>query len=423
MKNDKNKLYQQRTDLLQHRADDLDAATKAYDSGDTAAYNAAMEKVKGYNAQLETVNGLIAECEKKFPGGEPGHDPGEAFSRTAKSGTALVNSMRGSEQYANAWIKAMREGIRVDRGSGIEDLKPLYEVESAVKALTLGGGATPGEDGGFLAPMDFENKVALLLKEHVDLSTLVNTEAVNVNTGWRAVETSAARTKLRKVGEMGTIEAGAQPSFRRVVYNCEKYAEMLPVSNELLADASGLLSYLAAWWAPKLILTKNDLIISALNELDYAPLAGATAAEQMKALKTLINTGLNTAHKKRSSILANSFGYNLMDCWTDDNGRAVLVPDPKGGDFDRFKNRPVISADPDEIPDVTVGSKTYTPLYVGDFKSFGTLFLRNGTRIRSTDIGGKAWETDSTEIRVTARMDFQTVDEKAVKNSGFEVTA
>ena len=46
--NDLNKLKTKRNDLLQQRADALDAATKKYSDGDMTGYNADMEKVKGY---------------------------------------------------------------------------------------------------------------------------------------------------------------------------------------------------------------------------------------------------------------------------------------------------------------------------------------------------------------------------------------
>ena len=49
---DKNKLLQKRNDLQQRRADELETATKAYDSGDKTGYDAAMAKVKGYNTDL-----------------------------------------------------------------------------------------------------------------------------------------------------------------------------------------------------------------------------------------------------------------------------------------------------------------------------------------------------------------------------------
>lgn len=410
-----NTLKSKRNDLLQQRADALESAAKAYEIGNMTGYEADMAKVKSFNTDLEKLSGLIAETEKEFDVGSI--DP-TAAARNGFAGKALVDTIRGTEKYADAWLEAVRKGISPDKGVGMKSLEPLYEAENALKALSIGGGATPGEDGGFLVPIDFDNAVNELMKEYVDLSQLVNVEHVKVNSGWRVVDTAGTRTALTKVAEMGEIKEGQKPSFKQVKYSCEKFGDKVIVSNELMADAKGLISYLAAWWAPKFVLTKNALILQKLNALDFSALAGATDAEQIKALKTLLNTGLNTAHSKRATILTNAFGYDAMDNWVDGNGRPLLVPDLKNGGPDKFKARPVIYADSDLIPPVEQGEKTYNPMYVGNFKAFCTLFLRQGIRIRSTDIGGSAWDTDTTEIRCTCRMDCQTVDDAAVKSTG-----
>lgn len=415
---DKNKLLQKRYDLQQTRADHLQVATKAYDAGDMTGYNAAMEKVTDCNKQLEALTNLIAECEKEFAAGDPkGKDAGE--TRAAQAGSDLVNTIRGTEKYASAWLEAIKKGIHPDKGFGADSLAPLYDAERAAKAMTIGGGDSVGMDGGFLVPIDFDNKVNQLMKEYIDLSTLVTVERVNVNSGWRVVDSTGTRTPLALVDEMGEINPGSQPAFTKLVYDCKKYAAKLIVSNELMADASGLMDYLAGWWAPKYVLTKNSLIMALLTSLDYAALTGATDAEQIKSMKTLMNTGLNTAHSKRATILTNASGYNVMDGWADTTGRPMLIPDPKGGDFSRFKGRPVMYADDDLIPNAEDDAH---PFFVGDFKAFARMFLRQGARIRSTDIGGAAWDTDSTEIRCTCRMDCRIMDAAAVKYTGVAAT-
>lgn len=414
---DLNALKIKRNDLLQQRADALETATKKYSAGDMTGYNTDMETVKGFNGQLETLNGLITEAEKSF-GGEGGMLPGGVDDRNAKAGVALVDAIRGTEKYASAWLESIVKGITPDKGSSMKSLAPLYEAEAALKAMSISGGATPGEDGGFLVPVEFDNMVTELMKEYVDLSQLVNVEHVKSNSGWRAVDSTGTRTALTKVDELGSIKSGQQPSYKRVTYACSKFADKLIISNELLSDAHGLMAHIAKWWAPKFVMTKNTLILEQLNALPFAALAGSTDAEQIKALKTLLNTGLNTAHSKRATILTNSFGYNTMDNWVDGNGRPLLVPDLKNGDVEKFKNRPGVYADADEIPAVEHSGAAYDPMYIGNLKAFCTLFLRQGTRIRSTDIGGDAWDTDSTEVRCTCRMDCKTVDEGAVKLTG-----
>lgn len=414
---DLNTLHIKRNDLLQKRADALEAATKKYTAGDMTGYSADMEKVKGFNGELETLAGLITETEKSF-GVKDFVPAGEGAQRAAKAGKALVDSIRGTEQYESAWLESVRTGVTIDKGFGIQSLAPLYEVEKALKAMTIGGGDPAGSDGGFMVPIDFDNRVIELMKEYIDLSTLVTVEHVNVNSGWRVLDTTGTRTALTKMDEMGRLTEGQKPKMKRIDYSCSKFGDKLIVSNELMADAKGLIAYLAEWWAPKYVMTKNSLILGLLDSLAFSPLAGTTDAEQIKAMKSLLNTGLNTAHSKGATILTNSFGYDIMDGWADSTGRPMLVPDPKGGDFSRFKARKVLYGDPDLIPDVTVDGAAYHPIYAGNFKAAIRMFLRNGTRIRSTDIGGDAWDTDSTEIRCICRMDAKSVDGAAVKRTG-----
>lgn len=415
-----NTLKQQRTDLLQKRASTLEAATKFYQEGNMTSYNSEMEKIKGaqgFNSQLETLDGLISEQEKSF-GEEVFLETKDAQHQDMAAGSSLMDTIRGTEKYASAWIEAIKKGLTIQTGIANDKLAPLYDAERAVKSLSIGGGDPAGEEGGFLVPADFDKQIIALAKEYIDLSTLVNVENVSVNSGWRAVETGASRQPLTKVAELGTFQEKQTPKFKRVTFNCAKFGDMTIVSGELLEDYNAIISYLAKWFAPKFVLTKNMLILEQLNKLPFTALAGDTDAAQLKAMKHLLNVGLNTAHSKNATILTNSYGYDLMDGWADANGRPVLVPDPKAGDFERFKNRPVRYADPGEIPTIEQNGAAYHPFYVGNLKAFCSLFLRKGFRIDTTNVGGKAWETYSTEVRASCRMDAQTVDDTAVKLTG-----
>lgn len=415
-----NTLKQRRTDLLQKRASALEAATKFYQDGNIDAYNGEMEKIKGaqgFNAQLESLDGLIREQEKSF-GEEVFLSTKDAQHQDMAAGISLVDSIRSTEKYASAFMEAVKKGLNLKTGVGHDALKPLFDAEAASKSLSIGGGETPGEDGGFLVPADFDKRIIALAKEYVDLSALVNVENVGANTGWRAVDTTASRRPLTKVDELGEFKENDKPNFKRVNFNCSKYGDVTIVSGELLEDYNAILSYLAAWFAPKFVLTKNMLILGQLNKLPFTALTGDTDASQLKAMKHLLNVGLNTAHSKAATILTNSYGYDLMDGWADANGRPVLVPDPKTGDFERFKNRPVRYADPDEISAIEKDGTVYNPFYVGNLKAFCSLFLRKGFRVDTTNVGGSAWRTYSTEVRMSCRMDAQTVDGTAVKLTG-----
>ena len=53
-------------------------------------------------------------------------------------------------------------------------------------------------------------------------------------------------------------------------------------------------------------------------------------------------------------------------------------------------------------------------LAIGDGKSYMTLFRRAGFEFSSTNVGGKAWRSNSTEVRGIARMDDAEMDAGAM---------
>lgn len=58
------------------------------------------------------------------------------------------------------------------------------------------------------------------------------------------------------------------------------------------------------------------------------------------------------------------------------------------------------------------------PIYVGNYKALGTLFVRRGIEVAATDVGGDAWATDSYELRGLCRMTAVAMD----KNAAFKST-
>lgn len=397
---------------------DKQAALKSGDESTIAAatkdFDAKKLAVESICKTIDEAEGILA-AKGAFEDGDTGmvslyeKQQNDAAHKRART---ELDAIRGTKEYTKAFQTALMEGVAPAKAAGRQEFAPL------LKALTITGGDPTGSDGGYLVPLDFDGMIQQETKEFLDLSQLVNRETVGTNSGWRAVEKAGQRKKLPCIDEMGTIGKDNQPSFEKVTFTLKQYADRLPISNQLLQDVPGLLAYIAQWFGPKYILTKNDLILQLLNKQAFAAMEGATDAEKVKALKTLLNTGLNTAHSKAASILVNQNVYDEMDNWVDGNGRAMLVPD-LSGDFNKFKNRPVYCGDNDLIGTIENGGTTYDPMYVGNFKRFATLFDRGIFEMAATNVGGDAWATNSTEIRVICRLDAQAMDTTAVKVTGF----
>lgn len=395
--------YQELLELKNKRAMKLQEGQGFLAKKDLEAHKALMGEVAKMNAEIDATEAQLAEegrfddKDEKLKGLHLSHKQQQEEQARIKA----VDTIRSTNEYANAFAKALRIGMKVKKAWGVEEFAPL------TKALQETGGAPEGADGGFLVPQDFDNMIHQMEKEYLDLSQFFNVEQVSTLTGWRAVE-SGTRKKLPKIAEMGTIGKDDQPKFAKISYSVSKYGDRLPVSSELLEDnTAGLLQYLANWFGPKYILTKNSLLIALLTGLTTeVPL---TAGSEAKELRQAIIKNLNTAHSKSAILLTNQNGYAEMDGWQDGNGRSLLVPNPADPEVYRLGGRQVVYADNDLIPD----EDSKMPIYVGNFKALGTLFVRKGIEMAATDIGGDAWANDSYEIRGLCRMDAQKVDENA----------
>lgn len=401
------KLYE----LKNKRKELLDAAQTALEKKDMEVYNAKMAEAKALNGEISALEELDAE-RGRFDESNTGMVNLHAAIEKKKEDVAKKNrldSARSGNDYTNAFAAAMRNRAAVDTNMGNEAYKPLYN------AMTITGGTPEGSEGGFLVPIEFDNMIHTVMKEFIRLADYFNIENVTGYTGWRAVETSASRAPLPVIDEAQELPKDQKPKFKKVVYNIKKYGDRIAISNELLADnTAGLMQYLAQWFGPRVVLTENAILLKLMEGLAKKTL---TPNKEISELKTALNKGLNTAISRNAILLANQSSYDFLDRLTDTTGRGLLVPNPADPDVYRFKNRKVICADDDLIPNRNVasgeGAGEYSPLFIGYFKAFGTLFRRQAFEFATTNIGGDSWATATSEARGIVRMDAQLVDDKA----------
>lgn len=405
-------------ELKNKRAAYLDAAKTALGKKDMNGYKAAMQDVDRLNVEIDAQERLDAEM-GRFDEADNNMVDLAAVQAKEKNDAALENAVekaRGGNEYVRAFASALRSGATPKNGIVRAELKPLYN------AMSISGGTPEGADGGFLVPVEFDSMIIRKMKEMVRLADFVNVESVNGYTGWRAVETAPSTKPLPLVGEGAQVPKNAQPSFVRVDYKVKKYGDRIQISSELLEDnTAGLLAYLSEWFAPRVVATENSLILALLDKLTGVSL---TTGKELADLKTALNKGLNTAISRNSMLLCNQDSYDFMDQLEDKNGRPMLMPNPTQPDVFVFKGRRVVSMDNDLLPTVTAAGSNppkgdYAPIYIGYLKAYATLFRRKALEFASTDVGGDAWGSASTEVRGIVRMDAQRVDETAVIKRNF----
>ncbi len=386
----------------QIRAAAMALANRAMDS------NVSIDDVKKDQAALDAMKQRLAALQAAYDvqvqtaadGVQPTGSEGQKKS---------LKDMLKSNEYARAFAYAIQNGIGRKNGRGNEQVKILYD------ALTESGGTPVGSDGGFLVPEDIDHSIRELRRTLNPLAQYFGEENVTAPTGWRVVDTAPTRG-LVDVNEMGQINANDdKPFFKKVPYSTSKKALILPVSNELATDnVANLFAYLSQWFAKKLVITENAMLVALLRSLTAVDIS----TDPLAGIKKALNVDLDPAIAAVSTIITNQSGFNELDNLLDDNKRPLLQPDPTNATVNRIKGHTVAVASDATLPNVTSGegqsATSAADIFIGDGKEFATLFRVGGFELASTDIGGSAWRTNSTEIRGIARLGVTLFDDKAM---------
>lgn len=369
--------------------DRMKAADKA---GDQAAFDAAQAELAPISAEIVRVKALMQAEENATP---------EPENNTPAQGApgAPVNS----NECIHAFCECVRAGAAGDRTRYLQNADIVHR---AVKNEGMTEG-TPA-DGGLIVPSDIQTMIREEMRALNPLSELFTVETVSTNTGSRVRDT-APTNGFTKVAEMGTISKDDKPAFAKVEFTVEDYALIVPVSNDLLKDTDqNLLAYLSRWLGKKAVITEDKLLLTLLTALDGSA-ASITETGALKAIKKMVNVTLDPIFGVSASFLTNQSGFNFLDSLEDGNGRPLLQVNPADRTQYMVGGRAV-----HVVSDAVLPNNTTAPLYVGDFKSFGTLFRRQAMEIASTNVGGNAWNTNSTEVRAITRLAVAKFDDKAV---------
>ena len=378
---------------LQAKAKEIVDRMKAADkAGDQAAFDAAQAELAPISAEITRVKALMQAEENATP--EP-----QNHATVQGAASAPVNS----SECIHAFCECVRAGAAGDRTRYLQNADIVHR---AVKNEGMTEG-TPA-DGGLIVPSDIQTMIREQMRALNPLSELFTVETVSTNTGSRVRDT-APTNGFTKVAEMGTISKDDKPAFTKVEFTVEDYALIVPVSNDLLSDTDqNLLAYLSRWLGKKAVITENKLLLTLLTALNGAA-ASITESGALKAIKKMVNVTLDPIFGVSASFLTNQSGFNFLDSLEDSNGRPLLQINPADRTQYMVGGRAV-----HVVSDAVLPNKTTAPLYVGDFKSFGTLFRRQAMEIASTNVGGNAWNTNSTEVRAITRLAVAKFDDKAV---------
>lgn len=296
-----------------------------------------------------------------------------------------------------------------NRHDSLSDTELSFAKSMAVRnAANMNEGA--GEAGGFIVPTDEQTKINELKRTLNPLSALVRVENVNTMSGTRVLEKASDMTPFASVAELAAIGEIDGPKFTQAKYTIKKFAGILPISEELLADSDqNLLAYVNGWLAKKSVATENAQILAVLKTLTKAPLTN------LDGIKDLLNVTLDPTISLMSSVLTNQDGFNFLDKQKDTDGRYLLQPNPLDSTQKLLFGKPVTVVSNKVLPtDTSVASAKKAPVIIGSFTDAVVLFDRQATTLTGTSVGGDAWKRDSYDVKAVTRIDVQKFDDKAV---------
>lgn len=296
-----------------------------------------------------------------------------------------------------------------NRHDSLSDTELSFAKSMAVRnAANMNEGA--GEAGGFIVPTDEQTKINELKRALNPMSALVRVENVNTMSGTRVLEKASDMTPFVSVAELAAISEIDGPKFTQVKYAIKKFAGILPISEELLADSDqNLLAYVNGWLAKKSVATENAQILAVLKTLTKAPLTN------LDGIKELLNVTLDPTISLMSSVLTNQDGFNFLDKQKDTDGRYLLQPNPLDSTQKLLFGKPVTVVSNKVLPtDTSAASAKKAPVIIGSFTDAVVLFDRRATTLTGTSVGGDAWKRDSYDVKAVTRIDVQKFDDKAV---------
>ena len=273
-----------------------------------------------------------------------------------------------------------------------------------------------GSDAGLTIPQDIRTAINTLVRQYDSLQEYVNVENVTTLTGSRVYEKWTDITGLANIDdEAGKIADVDDPKLSLIKYTIKRYAGISTVTNSLLADsAENILAWLSGWIAKKVVVTRNKAILGVVDKLPTKPTL--TKWDDIIDLQAKVDPAI----KQTSFFLTNTSGFTALKKVKNALGDYLMERDVKsatGYSIDGFAVKEISDR---WLPNASGGAM---PLYFGDLKQAVTLFDRQHMSLLSTNIGGGAFETDTTKVRVIDRFDVVQTDGEAFVPASFKAIA
>ncbi|WP_313991513.1 phage major capsid protein [uncultured Selenomonas sp.] len=260
---------------------------------------------------------------------------------------------------------------------------------------------TPSK-GGYLVPEEQMAQIREYRKAYTALKDFAHVQQANSTSG--KMPTLGDETgKLVAFEELNSIQQ-SDFDFGQLKYEIKDYGDIIPVSNQLLADADvNITAIIGQRFARKAVNTENDEILKALKTLTPEEVTDE------KGVMKILNVSLDPAYYANARILTNQDGFQWLSELEDAQKRPLLVPDVVAPDTYRFRGKEIIVVSNGTL--ATVSKKV--PFYIGSFADYVAFFERRGVEIAvSQDF---LFDKYATALRCVERFGVVADDKDAVK--------
>ncbi|UBX38219.1 phage major capsid protein [Enterococcus lactis] len=304
----------------------------------------------------------------------------------------------------------------------IKDFKAMVNGDPAIMATLTSNTDESGNAIGLTIPVDVQTTIHTLVRRFDSLQEYVNVEKVTTTSGSRVYEKWSDITPLTALDtEDGEIPANDDPALYLIKYLIKRYAGISTVTNSLLKDtAENILAWLSKWIAKKVVVTRNTKILAAIDGIKAAQKKDVTDVD---GIKDIVNVQLDPAIEATSMFITNQDGFNVLDKVKRADGSYLLQKDVASATGYTFLGKPIKKIASRFLPNKGTQAAPKYPLYIGDLKEAVTLYDRENMSLLTTNIGGGAFETDTTKVRVIDRFDVQLVDDEAIVLATFTTIA
>lgn len=228
--------------------------------------------------------------------------------------------------------------------------------------------------GGYLVPEEQLTQIREFRKAYVQLKSYCHVVQAHSTSGkWPTLGEESGL--LLNFSELTDIRE-SDFEFGQANYQIADYGDIIPVSNQLIADANiNIMSIIGQRLARKAVNTENSLILTKLGALN----ASATAITDFKGFNKALIKDLDPIYLSNAKIYTNQDGFLWLSNLVDSTQRPLLQPDVTAPDTYLYKGKPVVVV-PNNIlaSDTTAGT---APFYISNLADYLMFFERQGVEI------------------------------------------